>query len=388
LSSASASTVFSHDSVDTDFSNDFEHSGKKRKWQTQQNKPNKKTRKETKNVPYKRWPKPPYSYRGMIAVAIQISPKQELTLQGIHAALMELFPFFRGSYTGWRDSVRHNLSHSSCFVKIPSEHPVKAGLWTVDWTQVSPAIFNRQQSKVPGSDKYRATIHEHLGLEPYHNETYTENGHPDDFDIRKTPLQQKANNSKDRTPQMSDTQKFSVNLPEVEKCESSNDSPCQLRDQSHVKPLSADDSDRFQITSTATAPHSESYHPFFGNFLDIIMESRRSSFDAAHHLQSLCAPVTPLASTDIVLPPHPRDSDVYTHISPVNSAFENLSENKSSAVENVSDASFLQEYTIMSPCKTLMTSFLDSGRHEAVRERNEHGASREDKVEVIEAAKE
>lgn len=29
-----------------------------------------------------------------------------------------LFPFFKGNYKGWRDSVRHNLSSYDCFVKV------------------------------------------------------------------------------------------------------------------------------------------------------------------------------------------------------------------------------------------------------------------------------
>lgn len=59
--------------------------------------------------PYTRRPKPPYSYIALIAMAIRDSAGGRLTLAEINEYLMDKFPFFRGSYTGWRNSVRYNL---------------------------------------------------------------------------------------------------------------------------------------------------------------------------------------------------------------------------------------------------------------------------------------
>lgn len=84
--------------------------------------------------PYTRRPKPPYSYIALIAMAIRDSAGGRLTLAEINEYLMGKFPFFRGSYTGWRNSVRHNLSLNECFIKLPKGlgRPGKGHYWTID----------------------------------------------------------------------------------------------------------------------------------------------------------------------------------------------------------------------------------------------------------------
>ena len=67
---------------------------------------------------YKRYAKPPYSYVSLITLAILSSPEKRLRLSQILKRISEMFPFFNGTYQGWRDSVRHNLSQNECFVKV------------------------------------------------------------------------------------------------------------------------------------------------------------------------------------------------------------------------------------------------------------------------------
>ncbi|KAJ8336982.1 hypothetical protein SKAU_G00382020 [Synaphobranchus kaupii] len=78
--------------------------------------------------------KPPYSYIALIVMAIQSSPTKRLTLSEIYQFLQARFPFFMGSYQGWKNSVRHNLSLNECFIKLPKGlgRPGKGHYWTID----------------------------------------------------------------------------------------------------------------------------------------------------------------------------------------------------------------------------------------------------------------
>ncbi|KAJ8865999.1 hypothetical protein PR048_033523 [Dryococelus australis] len=70
------------------------------------------------NPGVRRQEKPPYSYIALI----------------IYTFLQQRFPFFRGSYQGWKNSVRHNLSLNECFIKLPKGlgRPGKGHYWTID----------------------------------------------------------------------------------------------------------------------------------------------------------------------------------------------------------------------------------------------------------------
>ncbi|ODV92947.1 hypothetical protein CANCADRAFT_95540 [Tortispora caseinolytica NRRL Y-17796] len=77
--------------------------------------------------------KPPYSYATMITQAILSSPEGSLTLQGIYDWISSNYSFYRFSRTGWQNSVRHNLSLSKAFAKVPrrSDEPGKGMKWTI-----------------------------------------------------------------------------------------------------------------------------------------------------------------------------------------------------------------------------------------------------------------
>ncbi|KAI0215287.1 Forkhead box protein F1 [Lamellibrachia satsuma] len=85
-------------------------------------------------VQVRRQEKPPYSYIALIVMAIQAAPTKRCTLSEIYQFLQQRFAFFRGTYQGWKNSVRHNLSLNECFIKLPKGlgRPGKGHYWTID----------------------------------------------------------------------------------------------------------------------------------------------------------------------------------------------------------------------------------------------------------------
>lgn len=65
--------------------------------------------------------KPPYSFSCLIFMAIEDSPHKRLPVKDIYSWILNHFPYFQHAPTGWKNSVRHNLSLNKCFKKVDKE---------------------------------------------------------------------------------------------------------------------------------------------------------------------------------------------------------------------------------------------------------------------------
>ncbi|XP_077349991.1 forkhead activin signal transducer 3-like [Lithobates pipiens] len=113
--------------------------------------------KKNKKKNYQRYAKPPYSYLAMIALVIQTSPERKLKLFQILKDISTLFPFFKGDYQGWKDSVRHNLSSNDCFRKVlkdPLKPQAKGNYWTVDVSRIHADSMKLQNTAVTHQEAY------------------------------------------------------------------------------------------------------------------------------------------------------------------------------------------------------------------------------------------
>lgn len=79
--------------------------------------------------------KPPYSFSSLIFMAIEDSVEKALPVKEIYAWIVKHFPYFQTAPTGWKNSVRHNLSLSKSFQKVEKAPNMgKGSLWRVDPT--------------------------------------------------------------------------------------------------------------------------------------------------------------------------------------------------------------------------------------------------------------
>lgn len=90
--------------------------------------------------------KPPYSYAGLIGMAILRAPNRRLTLAQIYKWISDSFSYYRVGDAGWQNSIRHNLSLNKAFIKRerPKDDPGKGNYWAIEPGMEAQFIKDKQ----------------------------------------------------------------------------------------------------------------------------------------------------------------------------------------------------------------------------------------------------
>ncbi|KAG8927726.1 hypothetical protein FRC02_007840 [Tulasnella sp. 418] len=97
--------------------------------------------------------RPPYPYSTLIRYAIEGSEKGKLTLAELYSAVEKRFPWFSKSGSGWKNSIRHNLSLNKSFIKVPRPltEPGKGSYWCIN----NSAVAETTAADAPSVDPLR-----------------------------------------------------------------------------------------------------------------------------------------------------------------------------------------------------------------------------------------
>lgn len=74
---------------------------------------------EAEVTPKMKHPRPDVSYVSIITEALEDAPNRRLILSELYKYFMKRYPYFRTAGSGWKNSIRHNLSLNKKFVRIP-----------------------------------------------------------------------------------------------------------------------------------------------------------------------------------------------------------------------------------------------------------------------------
>eukprot|EP00041_Stephanoeca_diplocostata_P017993 m.372986 g.372986 ORF g.372986 m.372986 type:complete len:459 (+) comp20882_c1_seq2:167-1543(+) len=119
--------------------------------------------------------KPPYSFPCLIGLALQNSKTGRMSVSQIYEYIVYHFPYFRTAKSGWKNSVRHNLSLNKFFCKLErrDDEAGKGSMWGIvpenreqlarDITVCRNRFPSKLRSMSVGSQQHMMQSHQQMG---------------------------------------------------------------------------------------------------------------------------------------------------------------------------------------------------------------------------------
>lgn len=121
--------------------------------------------------------RPKDSYFVMIGKAIVSSPRGRMALHEIYNYVRKKYPYFhKVNPTGWKNSIRHNLSLHECFIKVGKCEETKGHYWAIHPANIqdfSRGDFHRKKAKTKAKleQTMEAALAKGLFLDYHHYST-------------------------------------------------------------------------------------------------------------------------------------------------------------------------------------------------------------------------
>ncbi|KAF1986830.1 hypothetical protein K402DRAFT_420881 [Aulographum hederae CBS 113979] len=104
--------------------------------------------------------KPPHSYAALIGDAILSTEDHQMALANIYQHIKDNYAFYRHNGGGWQNSIRHNLSLSKVFEKVPrrTDEPGKGMKWQIAAEHKEDYLKKRSVSARRGGRRINSSV--------------------------------------------------------------------------------------------------------------------------------------------------------------------------------------------------------------------------------------
>uniref|UniRef100_A0A8D8Z1E7 Forkhead box protein N2 n=1 Tax=Cacopsylla melanoneura TaxID=428564 RepID=A0A8D8Z1E7_9HEMI len=111
--------------------------------------------------PLSAYKKPPFSYSQLVFMSIENSTEKALPLREIYSWIEKYFPYYKNAPTGWKNSIRHELSYKNYFKKVTTTTKFIKGAWSVDKVY-RPKLYTKLKSFLNCDEKLNYNLHKCL----------------------------------------------------------------------------------------------------------------------------------------------------------------------------------------------------------------------------------